>query len=67
MEDPLTDILLKPATDPVQILEVGVAKGQVVPPPLSPELWLVPLDSLQGAGVGMVMLAMLACTAGAMA
>ena len=44
-----------------------MVKGQVVPLPSSPGLQLVPLDLLQVWGVGMVMLATLACTAGAMA
>ena len=52
----------------VQTLEVGVVKGQVVPPPSSVGLWLVPLDSLQtGGAVGIVTLATLACTTGATA
>ena len=47
VEDPLTDILSKSATDPSSDPGGGVAKGQVVPLPLSLELQLVPLDSLQ--------------------
>ena len=47
VEDLLTDILSKSAADPVQTLEVGVVKGQVVPLPSTLGLWQVPLDLLQ--------------------
>ena len=67
MEDPLTDTLSKSAVDPGSDPGGGVVNGQVVPPPSSLGLWLVPLDLLQVGLWGIVMLAMLACTTGAMA
>ena len=48
VEDPLTDMLLKSATDPGSDPGGGGGDGSGGPLPLSPELQLVLLDSLQG-------------------
>ena len=67
MEDPLTDILLKSAADPGSDPGGGGGKGSGGPPTIITRAAAGATGFATGAGVGMVMLAMLACTAGAMA
>ena len=61
VEDLLTDILSKSAMDPCSDPGGGGGDGSGGPPPLSPELWLVPLNSLQEWVSVRLMLATLTC------
>ena len=67
VEDLVTDILSKSPADPGSDPGGGGGEGQVVPPPSSMGLWLGATGFATSGGVGMVALAMLACTDGAMA
>ena len=67
MEDPLTDILLKSAVDPDSDPGGGGGKGSGGPPTIITGAVAGATGFATGVGVGMVMLATLACTTGAMA
>ena len=67
MEDLLTDILSKSAVDPGSDPGGGGGEGSGGPPTIITRAVAGATGFATGAGVGMVMLAMLACTAGAMA
>ena len=67
VEDLLTDILLKSAVDPGSDPGGGGGEGSGGPPTIITRAVASATGFATGVGVGMVMLAMLACTAGAMA
>ena len=67
MEDLLTDILLKSAMDPGSDPGGGGGEGSGGPPTTITRAVAGATGFTTGVGVGMVMLAMLACTTGAMA
>ena len=67
VEDPLTDILSKSAVDPGSDPGGGGGKGSGGPPTTFTRAAAGATGFATGVGVGMVTLAMLACTAGAMA
>ena len=67
VEDPLTDILSKSVADPGSDPGGGGGKGSGGPPTIITGAAASATGFTTGAGVGMVILAMLACTAGAMA
>ena len=67
VEDLLTDILLKSATDPGSDPGGGGGKGSGGPPATTTRAAAGATGFTTGVGVGMVMLAMLACATGATA
>ena len=67
MEDPLTDILSKSAVDPGSDPGGGGGKGSGGPPTIITGAVAGATGFTTGGAVGIVMLATLACTAGAMA
>ena len=67
MEDLLTDILSKSAVDPGSDPRGGGGEGSGGPPTIITGTAASATGFATGGGVGMVVLAMLACTAGAMA
>ena len=67
VEDPLTDILSKSAADPGSDPGGGGAEASGGPPTIITRAVASATGFTTGAGVGMVMLATLACTAGATA
>ena len=67
VEDPLTDILFKSAADPGSDPGGGGGEGSGGPPTIITRAAASATGLATGVGVGMVMLATLACTAGAMA
>ena len=67
VEDPLTDILSKSAVDPGSDPGGGSGEGSGGPPAIITGAVASATGFATGGAVGMVMLAMLACTAGAMA
>ena len=67
VEDPLTNILSKSAVDPGSDPGGGGGKGSGGPPAIITRAATSATGFTTGPGVGMVTLATLACTAGAMA